>query len=136
MYFSYALDGWHDILIEDFTVNATDTMGLASAIHMDHGGPGDAPNVAAHGVTVRRLTFNGNKSIPSQQAILLWYPPLHDWTFDGATITNAGGFAIRFESTPASRIVFKDITSVNSGGMYSSQGANPSGVTFINNVLH
>jgi hypothetical protein len=135
MYFSYALDGWRNILVEDFTVNATDTMGLASAIHMDHGYASDAPNVAAHGVTVRRLVFNGNKGIPSQQAILLWQPPTRDWLFDGATITNAGSSAIRYEST-ATNIVFKDITSVNSGGFYSSQGANPAGVTFINDVLH
>ena len=136
LYFSYALEGWHDILIEDFTVVATDTMGLASGIHMDHGFTSDAPNVAAHGVTVRRLTFTGNTSIASQQAILLWYPPIHDWLFDGATITNAGGFAIRFESTPATNVVFENITSVNSGGMYSSQGPDPAGVTLINDVLH
>jgi hypothetical protein len=136
MYFSYALEGWHDILVEDFTVNATDTMGLASGIHMDHGYPSDAPNVSAHGVTVRRLVFNGNTGIASQQAIILWQPPTRDWLFDGATITNAGDVAIRYESSLATNIVFKDITSVNSGGFYSSQGPNPAGVTFINDVLH
>ena len=91
LYFSYALEGWRNILVEDFTVNATDTMGLASGVHMDHGYASDAPNVAAHGVTVRRLIFNGNKGIASQQAIILWQPPTRDWLFDGATITNAGG---------------------------------------------
>jgi hypothetical protein len=136
VYFSYALDGWHDIELDDLTVNATDPMGLATAIHMDHGDPTEAPNVAAHGVTVRRLTFNGNRTIDSQQAILLWYPPIHDWLFDGATITDAGGLAVRFESTPASGIVFQNMTSTNSGGFYSSQGANPAGVTFINDDLH
>jgi hypothetical protein len=136
LYFSYALEGWHDILVEDFTVNATDTMGLASGVHMDHGYAADAPNVAAHGVTVRRLTFNGNKGIASQQAIILWQPPTRDWLFDGATITDAGGVAIRYEPTPGTNIVFKDITSVNSGGFYSSQGPTPAGVTFINDVLH
>ncbi len=136
VYFSYALDGWHDILLEDLTVNATDPMGLATAIHMDHGYPSDGPNVAAHGVTVRRLTFTGNKTIASQQAVLLWYPPIHDWLFDGATITDAGDLAVRFESTPASDIVFQNMTSTNSGGFYSSQGANPPGVTFINDDFH
>ena len=53
MYFSYALDTWGDILIDDLTVDASDAKGLASAIHMDHGYASDAPNVAAHGVTVR-----------------------------------------------------------------------------------
>jgi hypothetical protein len=132
VYFSVALDGWHDILLEDLTVNASDPMGLATAIHMDHGYPSDAPNVPAHGVTVRRLTFAGNKTIAGQQAILLWYPPIHDWLFDGGTITNAGELAVRFESTPASNIVFRNMTSTNSGGFYSSQGANPAGVTFVN----
>ena len=136
LYFSYALEGWRNILVEDFTVNATDTMGLASGVHMDHGYAADAPNVAAHGVTVRRLIFNGNRGIASQQAIILWQPPTRDWLFDGATITNAGGAAIRYEPTPGTNIVFKDITSVNSSGFYSSQGPNPAGVTFINDVLH
>ena len=98
MYFSYALDNWRDILIEDLTVDASDAMGLASAIHMDHGYASDAPNVAAHGVTVRRLTYYGNTSAAGQNAIILWQPPVRDWLFDGAAITNAGGNAIRFES--------------------------------------
>ena len=137
IYFSYALDGWHDILVEDFTVNATDTMGLATAIHMDHGYTSDAPNVAAHGVTVRRLTFNGNKGIASQQAIILWSPPIHDWLFDGGTITRRWRASpIRFESSPASNIVVQNMTSVNSGGFYSDLGTAPPGVTFINDVLH
>lgn len=134
VYFSYALDTWGNILIEDYTVVASDSMGLASGIHMDHGGPGDAPNVAAHGVTVRRMAFTGNTGIASQQAIILWTPPVHDWLFDGANIVNAGGSAVRFESIGASNIVFKDIVSVNSNGFYSSLGTYPSvpGVTFIN----
>jgi hypothetical protein len=136
VYFSYALEGWHDILVEDLTVNATDTMGLASGIHMDHGYTSDSPNVPAHGVTVRRLVFNGNKGIASQQAIILWKPAIHDWLFDGATITNAGSAAIRYEPIYGTNIAFKNITSVNSGGFYSSQGPNPAGVTFLNDVLH
>jgi hypothetical protein len=132
VYFSYALDNWRAILIEDLTVDASDSMGLASAIHMDHGYAADAPNVAAHGVTVRRLTFYGNSSATGQQAIILWQPPVRDWLFDGATITNAGGQAARFESRGASNIVFKDIVSSNSHGFYSSLGSNPPGVTFTN----
>ena len=134
VYFSYAVGGGpHDVLIEDLTVNATDPMGLASGIHMDHGYPADAPNMASHDVTVRRLVFNGNRTISSQQAIILWQPPTHDWLFDGGTITNAGGLAVRFESSPASHIVFRDITSRNSGGFYSSMGSTPPGVTFLHN---
>ena len=136
VYFSYALDNWRDILIENLTVDASDAMGLATAIHMDHGYASDAPNVAAHDVTVRNLRFTGNTSAAGQQAIILWQPPVHDWLFDGATITNAGGQAVRFESIGASNIVFKNITSTNSHGFYSSFGSNPPGVTFSNNILH
>ncbi len=134
MYFSYAVGGAHDILVEDYTVNATDPMGLATGIHMDHGYAADAPNIPAWNVTVRRMTFSGNRTIPGQQPVILWQPPLHDWLFDGATITNAGDVAVRFESIGASNIVFKDMTSTGSvtGGFYSSLGANPPGVTFTN----
>ena len=136
VYFSYAVGGPHDILLEDLTVDASDPMGLVSAVHMDHGYASDAPNTAAHDVTVRGLTFTGNTGIASQQAIILWQPPTSDWLFDGATITNSGGLAIRYESSPGSNIVFQNITSVNSGGFYSSQGTQPAGVTFSNDVLH
>ncbi len=132
VYFSYALDNWGAILIENLTVEATDTMGIASGVHMDHGYASDAPNVAAHGVTVRNLVYHGNASAAVQNAIILWTPPIHDWLFDGATITNAGDHALRFESIGAANIVFKDITSTNSHGFYSSLGANPPGVTFVN----
>ena len=52
VYFSYALDTWGGILIDNLTVEATDAAALSSGIHMDHGYTSDAPNVAAHGVTV------------------------------------------------------------------------------------
>ena len=97
---------------------------------MDHG---DSAAPAGDHVTVRRLTVTG-----TQDAIILWDPPTHDWLFDGATITNAAGVAIRFESIGASNIVFKDIVSTGSGtaAFYSSMGANPPGVTFMNDILH
>jgi hypothetical protein len=135
VYFSYALDTWGNILIENLTVDATDAAGLSSGIHMDHGTASDAPNVPAHGVTVRNLVFRGNTSISGQQAIILWTPPVHDWTFDGGTITNAGGTAVTFESRGAARISFRNLASTNSDGFYSSMGANPPGVTFTNTSL-
>jgi hypothetical protein len=135
VYFSYALDTWRDIVIADLSVDASDSMGLASAIHMDHGYRSDAPNVAAHGVTVRRLTFRGNGSWAAQHAIILWKPTVRGWLFDGASIVNAGGTAVTFESVGARNVVFKNITSTGSGvvGFYSSMGRNPPGVTFQNN---
>ncbi len=134
VYFSYALDTWRNILIDGLTVRASDAKGLASAIHMDHGYPADAPNVPAHGVTVRNLTFYGNSTWTNQQAIILWLPSVHDWLFDGARIVNAGGRAARFESRGAGDIVFRNIVSTRSHGFYSSLGSNPPGVTFSNNV--
>ncbi len=99
---------------------------------MDHGNASDAPNVPAHGVTVRNLTFHGNTSNGGQQAIILWKPSVHDWLFDGASIVNSGGTAVTFESVGAKNIVFKDIVSTNSHGFYSTMGSNPPGVTFTN----
>jgi hypothetical protein len=131
-YFSHSRGGCHDILIEDLDVDASAAMGLASAVHMDHA---DNGLVNAYNVTIRRLKYVGNRGRGEptvQQAIILWVPPVHDWLFDGATITNANGLAIRFESVGASNIVFKDIVSTNSGGFYSAMGANPPGVTFVN----
>jgi hypothetical protein len=133
VYFSYALDTWRDILIDGLTVDASDAMGLASAIHMDHGG---TVNVPAHGVTVRNLTFYGNTGSAVQQAIILWKPAVHDWLFDGASIMNAGGTAATFESIGARNIVFQNIVSTNSHGFWSTLGANPPGVTFINDSWH
>jgi len=130
VYFSYALDTWGGILIDGLTVEATDTNGVTTAIHGDHGYPSDAPNVSAHGVTIRNVTYHGNSAAAAQNALILWTPPFHDWTFDGGTITNAGGNAVRFESQGAANILFRNIVSTNSHGFYSSMGANPPGVTF------
>lgn len=131
-YFSHSQDGCHDILIEDFTVEATDAMGLASGIHADHA---DNGLVNAYNVTVRNLTFHGNGAQGSsvQDGIILWTVPLHDWTFDGATITNDNGNSVRYEAT-GTNIVFQNVTTTGSRfqPFYSSQGANPPGVTFIN----
>ena len=130
-YFAAALSrGPHDILLQDIVVDGSDTLGIWSAIHMDHG---DSAAPAGDHVTVRRLTVTG-----TYQAIILWSPPTHDWLIDTATITGAHQFAIRFESVGASNIVFKDIVSTGSiqgPGFYSSMGANPVGVSFINDSL-
>ena len=133
VYFSYALDTWRNIYLDGLTVRASDTRGLASAIHMDHGYAADAPNVPAHSVTVRNLTFFGNSGAAGQNAIILWQPPIRNWLFLGATIVNAGGQAARFESRGASNVVFRNIVSRNSHGFYSSLGNPPPGVTFSNN---
>ena len=119
--------GPHDILIENLAVDGRGY--LASAVHWDHG---DATNPSAWNVTVRNLTVVG-----TQNAIIPWVDGLHDITIDGATISDTLAHAVLFESNGASRIVLKNITSVRSGygGWHSSLGANPPGVTFINDSL-
>jgi hypothetical protein len=130
VYLASAVGGPHDILIEDLTVVGTDSMGLWSAIHADHG---DTSNPASHDVTIRRLKVTG-----THDAMLLWTPPLHNWLIDGATITNASQFAVRFESVGAQNIQLRGIVSTGSGsaGFYSSMGAHPAGVTFVSNSFH
>ncbi len=126
-YLSQALGtGPHDILLEDIVVDGRGY--LASAIHFDHG---DSTHPSASNVTVRRLRVTG-----TQQAIILWRPPVQNITFDSVTITGALDVAVRFESVGASGIRFSNITSTGSGagvGFYSSLGSSPPGVTFVNN---
>ena len=125
-YFSHSRGGVHDVLIEDLAVDATNAMGLASGVHMDHA---DGGLVNAYNVTVRRLVFKGNGSQgrACSTRSSCGSRPLHDWLFDGATITNANGYPIGFESRGAADIVFKDIVSTGSRypGFYGSMGANP-----------
>ena len=126
VYLAHAVGvGPHDILIENLTVDGRGD--LASAVHFDHG---DAANPAAWNVTVRGLHVVG-----TQSAIIPWVDGLHDIVFDGATISDTRAHGVLFESNGASRIVFKNITTVRSGrsGFYSSMGANPPGVTFSTN---
>lgn len=132
IYFAHALGrGPHDILLEDITVVGTDPLGLWSAIHGYHGTTSAPP---ADHVTIRRLTVTGTLF-----AIVLWYDTAvqHDWLIDTGTITGAQSYAIRFESVGAQNITLANLTSTGSGsgGFYSSMGANPPGVTFVNDSL-
>ena len=117
--------GPHDIRIRNLTVDGRGN--LASAVHFDHG---DAANPPAWNVTVRGLHVTG-----TQSAIILWSGGLRNIVFDGADISGAKAYAVRFESKRASGIVFRHITSVRSGyrGFYSSMGAHPPGVTLAKN---
>lgn len=140
VYFSYAVGGAHDILIENLHVTATDQMAIASGIHMDHGTAADAPNVNAWNVTIRGMRFTGNNGTGSptvQYPVILWVPPIHDWTFDDIQATDAGAYAFQFESIGAARINISNFVSTGSrftggsrGSFNSSMGANPPGVVF------
>ena len=90
----------------------------------------------AHDVTVRNLTVTG-----TQQAFLIWEPTVYNVTLDGANITNAKAYAIRFETIGSkipTGILYENVTSTGSGyqGFYSTLGAHPPGVTFLNDSLH
>jgi hypothetical protein len=125
IYLSQAVEGPHDLLFEDITVDGTG--GLASAFHFYHS---DAAHQNAWNVTVRRLHVRG-----TQQAIMLWDDTLRNITFDTADIVDPLSVAVRYESPGAMGIVLANMTSTGSGsgkGFYSSLGPNPPGVTFIN----
>ena len=82
-------------------------------------------------MTVRRLTVTG-----TLYPIVLWNDTAvqHDWLIDGASISGARSYAVRFESVGARAIVLNGVTSTGSanGGFYSSMGANPPGLTLTN----
>jgi len=129
LYLAHAVGtGPHDILIENLSVDGSGN--LASAIHLYHG---DATNPGSSNVTVRGLHVFG-----TQSAIIAAVDGLHHVTVDGADIGGAKAYAVLFESTNASDIVFRNITSVRSGrgGFFSSLGSSPPGVTLTNNSFN
>jgi hypothetical protein len=133
VYFSQAASpGAHDIVFNNFQVDGRGN--LATAFHFFHGA--DQGGYNAHDVTVHGLTVTG-----TQQAFLMWEPSIYNITLDGATITNAKAYAVRYETIGSKipyGIVIKNVTSTGSGykGFYSTMGANPPGVTFYNDSFH
>ncbi len=115
VYFSQAVGGVHDVLIDGLTVDGAG--GLDSAVHFYASSSGN-PN--AWNVTIRRLKVSG-----TDQAVMLWDPTIHDITVDGATIGGAARYAVRYESPGATGIVLANITSTGSrsgAGFHSSLG--------------
>ncbi len=132
VYFAQALGvGPHDLLVEDLTVDGSDPFSLWSAIHAYHGTVVAPPS---YNVTIRRLKVTGTPF-----PIVLWDDTAvqHDWLIDGATISGAGSYAVRFESVGARNILLNAMTSTGSGygGFYSSMGTTPPGVSFTNDSL-
>jgi hypothetical protein len=127
-----AYPGPHDITVTNLTVHGEG--GLATAFHFFHGADNGGYN--ASNVLVSNLTVTG-----TQQAFLIWEPTVHNVTLDGASISGAKAYAIRYEtigSTLPSNIVVRNVTSTSSGyrGFYSSLGAAPPGITFAGDSLH
>ncbi len=119
LYFSQAVGGPHDILIDGLRVDGSG--GVDSALHFFHS---DAVNANAWNVTVRRLAVTA-----TDQAIVVWDATIRNLLIEDSTITGATGSAIRYE---AGQVTLRRVASTSSGqyGFYSSKGPNPPGVTF------
>jgi hypothetical protein len=129
VYLAHALGvGPHDLLIDNLSVDGSGD--LASAIHVYHG---DATAPGSWNVTIRGLHVTG-----TQSAVILAVDGLHDMTIDGADIDGAKAYGVLFESTNATSIVLKNMTTTNSGygGFRSSMGTNPPGVTLTDNSFN
>jgi len=127
IYFSEAVGGPHDILIDGYTVNGAG--GVNTALTFYHS---DAADKNAWNVTVKNMAVTG-----TYEAVELWDPTAHDILIEDSTITNARNVAVRYEQ--GTGITLTDITSTGSGseqGFYSSQGATPAGVTFSGDSFH
>ena len=129
VYLAHAVGaGPHDIFIDNLSVDGSGD--LASAIHVYHG---DAAAPGSWNVTIRGLHVTG-----TQSAVILAVDGLHDLTIDGADIDGAKAYGVSFESTNATSIVLKNMTTTNSGygGFHSSMGTNPAGVTLTDNSFN
>jgi hypothetical protein len=122
IYFSYAVGGPHDILVEDLTVDAGGPAPLSTALHFFHS---DATNQNAWNTTIRRLTVVGTYT-----AVSIWDATLHDLTIDGASIAHPIYGAVQYEQ-PGQAITLANMVSVGSGkfGFYSTLGDDPPGIT-------
>jgi hypothetical protein len=124
VYFSQAVGGPHDILIDGLSVDGSG--GLDSAIHAFHS---DATDKNAWNVTITGMSVTG-----TDQTIILWDSTIHDWTIKDSTITGATSYAVRYEA-PGTGIRFINVTSTGTRtgrGFYSSLGSSPPGVIFTN----
>jgi hypothetical protein len=112
----FSSDAAHDILIEDYT--STPGPGIASALQFHH-----SPNV--YNVTVRRMHVVG-----TQSAILMYDSTMHDVLIEDSDIRDAQNAALNAYQTGAN-VVLRNVTSVNSGGVYYPSGK-PAGLTLVN----
>lgn len=124
VYFSQAVGGPHDILVDGLAVDGSG--GLDSAVTFFHS---DQRHRNAWNVTVRRLAVNG-----TNQAIEVWDETVTNLVIEDSTIKDAERFAVRYE---AGEVTLRRVTSTGSGerGFYSSTGRRPPGVTFVDCVL-
>jgi hypothetical protein len=126
VYFSHAVGGPHDILIDGLTVDGAG--GLYSALHFFHS---DSTNRNAWNVTVRHMQVSG-----TVEAVMLWDTTLRDIVIEDSTITGARKSAVRYEG--GSAISIRRVTSTGSGqlGFYSTLGPSPSGISITDSSLN
>ena len=132
IYFSMAAaPGPHDILIDRFT-SSDDGALLGAHLHFYHdqfsGDP--AGNYNVQNVVIRNARLTG-----TPQPVIIWARSITNLLIEDTTISGAGEYAIRYEY--GSAITLRRVTSTGSGrgGFYSSLGANPPQVTFIDTNL-
>ena len=125
LYFSQAVGGPHDISVDGLTVDGAG--GLDFAVQFYHSTEGN-PN--AWNVSLRHLRVSG-----TGQAIILWDPTIHDITIEDSTISDAELSALRYEK--GGSLTVRRTTSTGSGvaGFYSTLGAAPPEVAFIDSAL-
>jgi hypothetical protein len=123
IYFSWAVGGPHDLLIDGFTVEDTGPNGIKSAITTYHS---DAANRNAWNVLVRNMHVAG-----TTQAAILMFDPTAEVVVEDSTISGAR-IAVHFANP--GKLTLRRVTSTGSTylGFYSILGANPPGVTFDN----
>jgi hypothetical protein len=131
IYFSMAAaPGPHDILVEAFT--AIDNGASKALIHFYHDSAGGDPagNENAQDVVIRRARLTG-----TPQPIMIWARSVANLLIEDTTIGGAGRYAVRYER---GEVTLRRVTSTGSGegGFYSSLGANPPDVTFVDTSLH
>jgi hypothetical protein len=126
VYFSKSIGGVHDLLIEDYRVEAP----LSSALHFYHSENGTRN---AWNVTLRRMTV-----LPgTDRAIALWDPTIRNIFISDSSIAGAD-IAVRYEETHAdANIVLTRVTTTDSKtkGFYSQAGTHPPGITFVSSTF-
>jgi hypothetical protein len=126
IYFSWAVGGPHDILIEDYEVNAPTVPagqpGIKSALQFYHS---DAANRNAWNVTVRRMKVKGTMS-----AILMYDGTVHDVLIEDSTIESPRDAALNVQTTGPNVVVRNVQELVSRHGSYYPSGK-PAGLTVV-----
>lgn len=134
VYFSEAVGGPHDLLLEDLDIDCAG--GLAAGFHVYHS---DAKNVNAWNVTARRIHIRN-----AQQALMLCDSTMHDWLLEDVDIATSSKYAVRWDQfdqavpwNPQNMVLRRVIANGTKGtkGVVSTTGASKAGLTLDSCVL-